>query len=239
MTILLLTKSLSFEQNFVQSLNDLGHEVLCSKKFLMELQTNDYFGMDLNYFDTLILSETISDQEVSHILPFFLNFTCKIYRKTINPLTPEVAGTWTELGITGFISQKTRFDDLREELIACNESKSALKWDGGHSEERTLEMLVRDFSRQELQVFRILQGSSKDTYISRESLSQQLWGEPPTKSKESRLSGIIRSIKRKLSEYGFDESCLETSWGRGYRLENLKMKKMTIEVSKDLKVIES
>lgn len=238
MTILLLTKSLSFERDFVRSLNDLGHEVLCSKKFLTDLQTKDYFGIDLNYFDTLILSETISDQEVSKILPFFLNFTCMVYRKTTNPLPPEVAGAWRELGIRGFISQLTGFDDLREELTACNEKKSALKWETGDSDERALEMLVRDFSNQELQVFRILQGT-KGNYISRDSLSQKLWGEPPTKSKESRLSGIIRSIKRKLSEYGFDDSCLETSWGRGYRLEKLKMKNSSVEILGDLKVVES
>ncbi|MBU5359602.1 helix-turn-helix domain-containing protein [Enterococcus raffinosus] len=238
MTILLLTKSLSFEQDFVRKLNDLGHEVLCSKKFLIDLLTNDYFGMDLNYFDTLIFSETISDQEVSHILPFFLNFTCKIYRKTTNPLSPEVARTWRELGVTGLISQMMRFDELREELITCNEKKFALKWTSENSEDRTIEMMVRDFSRQELQVFRILQ-ASKDDYISRENLSQQLWGEAPTKSKESRLSGIIRSIKEKLSTYGFDDSCLETSWGHGYRLKRIKLKKMSIEVPKDLKVVES
>jgi len=199
----------------------------------MDLQTKDYFGMDLNYFDTLILSETISDQEVSKILPFFLNFNCAIYRKTIKPLPAEAINTWEKMGITGFISQNTRFDELREELIACNEKKTVLKWETPNNDEATLEIMLRNFSRQELQVFRILQESQKN-YISRETLSQQLWGEPPTKSKESRLSGIIRSIKKKLGEYGYDETCLETSWGRGYRLENIKSK-----VPGDLKVVES
>ncbi|MFQ7233966.1 MAG: helix-turn-helix domain-containing protein [Enterococcus hulanensis] len=233
MTILLLTKSLSFEQEFIRNLNDLGHEVLCSKKFLTDLQTRDYFGMDLNYFDTLILSETISDQEVSKILPFFLNFKCAIYRKTIHPLPTETISSWEKMGITGFISQNTRFDELREELIACNEKKTVLKWDAPSNEEATLEIMLLNFSRQELQVFRILQESQKN-YISRETLSQQLWGEAPTKSKESRLSGIIRNIKKKLDEFGFDESCLETSWGRGYRLE-----KMRLKIPGDFKVVKS
>ena len=237
MTILLLTKSLSFEQDFVRSLNDLGHEVLCSKKFLTDLQRNDYFGMDLNYFDTLILSETISDQEVSHILPFFSNFSCSIYRKTFSPMIPEAINSWKKLGIRGFISQKTRFEDLREELMACNEKK-LVRHETSNIDEMTMDNLVRSFSNQELQVFRILQ-ESLTSYISRETLSQQLWGELPTKSKESRLSGIIRSIKKKLSDFGFDDSCLETSWGRGYRLDNLKMKHMTSEVSGDLRAVES
>ncbi|MFR3687015.1 MAG: helix-turn-helix domain-containing protein [Enterococcus sp.] len=238
MTILLLTKSLSFEQEFVRKLNDLGHEVLCSKKFLNDLQTKDYFGMDLNYFDTLILSETISDQEVSRILPFFLNFTCAIYRKTINQMSHETISVWKASGITEFISQNTHFDELREVLVACNEKKSLLKWEIPNSEEATLDTLLRIFSKQELQVFRILQESQKN-YVSRETLSQQLWGEPPTKSKESRLSGIIRSIKKKLANFGFDDACLETSWGRGYRLENLKLKPINAEVSGELKVVES
>lgn len=39
MIILLFTKSLSYEQDFVQKLNTLGHEVLCSRKFLDDLLT--------------------------------------------------------------------------------------------------------------------------------------------------------------------------------------------------------
>lgn len=54
--------------------------------------------------------------------------------------------------------------------------------------------------------------SREKDYISRESLSQQLWGELLSKSRESRLSSILNSLKRKLIEFGFDETCLETSW---------------------------
>lgn len=236
--ILLLTKSLSFEQDFIRNLNDLGHEVLCSKKFLNDLQTRDYFGMDLNYFDSLILSETISDYEVSKILPVFLNFNCSIYRKTTNTVPAETINTWKSLGIAGFISQSTHFDELREELVLCSQNKTSLKLELSNSEEVQFETLLRNLSNQELQVFRILQ-ESKNKYISRETLSQQLWGEPPTKSKESRLSGIVRSIKKKLSDYGFDEACLETSWGRGYCLEKLKLKNSNVEISGELKVVES
>lgn len=238
MTILLLTKSLSFEQEFCRNLNDLGHEVLCSKKFLADLQSKDYFGIDLNYFDVLIFSETVSDQEVRNILPFFLNFTCAIYRKTKGLVTVETSQTWKSRGITGFISQTMHFDELREELVACNQNKMTLKWEVPNSEEVKLETLLRDFSRQELQIFRILQESDK-SFISREVLSQQLWGEAPTKSRESRLSGIIRSIKKKLADFGFDENCLETSWGRGYRLGSIKLKHVNIETAGDMKVIES
>ncbi|MGL9746927.1 winged helix-turn-helix domain-containing protein [Enterococcus sp. DIV0170] len=238
MTILLLTKSLSFEQDFVRELNNLGHEVLCSKRFLFDLQHKDYFGLDLNYFDAVILSETISDQEVSAILPFFLNFSCVIYRKTSIQLSKETINKWKDLGITGFISQNTCFDELREELVACNKNRTILKWDTSNNEEDALESLVRNFSKQELQVFRILQDSHKD-FVSREFFSHELWGGPQTKSKESRLSGIIRSIKKKLSDCGFDETCLETSWGRGYRLETLKYKQIRAEINEDYKVVES
>ena len=238
MTILLLTKSLSFEQNFVRELNSLGHEVLCSKKFLLDLQHKDYFGMDLNYFDTVILSETISNQEVNTILPFFLNFSCVIYRKTSVQLSNEIINKWKILGITGFISQNTCFDELREKLVVCNQNRRLLKWDTANSEEAVLESLVKSFSKQELQVFRILQDSHKN-FVSREFFSHELWGGPQTKSKESRLSGIIRSIKKKLSDCGFDETCLETSWGRGYRLEDLKFKQIRAEINEDYKVVES
>lgn len=238
MMILLLTKSLSFEHDFTRNLNDLGHEVLCSKKFLNDLQTNDYFGMDLNYFDSLILSETISDHEVSKILPIFSNFNCSIYRKTKNTMSIETVNTWKSLGIAGFISQSTHFDELREELMLCNQNEPSMKLEIPNNKGIRLDTLLQSFSNQELQIFQILQESG-NKYISRETLSKRLWGEPPTKSKESRLSGIVRSIKRKLSNYGFDATCLETSWGRGYCLKKLKLKNSNVEIPGELKVVES
>lgn len=238
MTILLLTKSLSFEQEFVRKLNDFGHEVLCSKKFLIDLQKDAYLGMDLNYFDTLILSETISDQEVSQILPFFLNFKCTIYRKTITPLSLEETNKWKGLGIADSISQSTCLEELREKLVASHENKTTLKWTLPDNENLALERLLQNFSKQERVVFQALQSAQKK-FINRETLSHQLWGEPPSKSKESRLSGIIRSIKRKLSEFGFDETCLETSWGRGYRIEDLQIKNREVVSAEEIKTIES
>ncbi|MBU5585120.1 helix-turn-helix domain-containing protein, partial [Enterococcus sp. S181_ASV_20] len=70
MTVLLLTKSYSYEQDFVKKLNDLGYEVLCSNQVLLDLQSTDKeeFSSELDYFDTVILSETISDQEVATCL---------------------------------------------------------------------------------------------------------------------------------------------------------------------------
>lgn len=58
MTVLLLTKSYSYEQDFVKNLNDLGYEVLCSNQVLLDLQSTDKeeFSSELDYFDTVILS---------------------------------------------------------------------------------------------------------------------------------------------------------------------------------------
>lgn len=238
MTILLLTKSLSFEQDFVREINSLGHEVLSSKNLLIELQADNCLSIDLNHFDTIILSETISDQEVSKFLLTFRNFGCTIYRKTLNQANSDTVSRWKTLGITDFISQSTCFDELREKLVSCNENKTTLKKPVAGSEQLVLEQLVQSFSKQERDVFQVLQ-NSQHRFITREALSQELWGEAPTKSKESRLSGIIRSIKRKLSNFGFDETCLETSWGRGYRIERLTFKKRIGELQGDLKVSDS
>lgn len=238
MTILLLTKSLSFEHDFVRKLNNFGHEVLCSKEFLVALQREEYFAMDLNCFDILILSETISDQEVCQTLSFLSNSNCPIYRKTINPLGFDEIGKWKKLGIADTISQNAGLEELREKLVNCRENKTTLKWTVPGNEEFALERLVQNFSNQERVIFQALQNSQKK-FITRETLSKQLWGEPPTKSKESRLSGIIRSIKRKLSDFGFDETCLETSWGRGYRIEDLKIKSKMLASAGELEPIES
>lgn len=222
MAILLLTKSLSYEREFVHNLNDLGHEVLCSNEFLINLQLRGFLGIDLNHFDSLILSETISDYEVNNILSLLLRSTCSIYRKTLDSLSTEAINYWKSQGISGVFSRRDHFDVIREELIGSNKGQRTFIEEPSVNEEVILETLLRDFSKQEAQVFRILQNSA-NSYISREALSEQLWGGAQTKSKESRLSGIISNIKNKIKNLGLDDTCLKTSWGRGYCLEKLQL----------------
>ncbi|MGM0168664.1 hypothetical protein IGI39_004419 [Enterococcus sp. AZ135] len=233
MTILLLTKSLSYEQEFVQKLNSLGHEVLCSKKILLTLQSRNFVKMDLNCFDTLILSETIPDQEVKMLLPFFENYSCTIFRKNDQEMSEVEQNNWRESGISDFIFQTTCFDELRDKLVEYETGFEVITA-STEDEDRALDLLCKSLSKQELKVFKVLQ-QSKGNFVTRESLSYHLWGVAPTNSKESRLSGIIKSLKSKLSEVGFDENSLETSWGRGYAIEELSLKGHTPIASGELK----
>lgn len=118
MTVLLLTKSYSYEQDFVKKLNDLGYEVLCSNQVLLDLQSTDKeeFSSELDYFDTVILSETISDQEVATCLETLKLFHCRLIRKTISELDEETREQWKQRGVELIVSQKVSFEELREQM---------------------------------------------------------------------------------------------------------------------------
>ena len=82
-------------------------------------------------------------------------------------------------------------------------------------------------TKQEYRVFR-LPKQSIGKCISRTEMCYYLWESAPSRAKESRLSGIIKSLKKKMGEHGLDESQLQTSWGNGYCLKKVVSKKASV-----------
>lgn len=75
--ILILTKNLVLEQELQQRLQYLNYEVFCSVKLYARLSVSDYhegtqreeLDQLLKNYQAVILSETISDNEIQEILP--------------------------------------------------------------------------------------------------------------------------------------------------------------------------
>ncbi|MBV7391895.1 MULTISPECIES: helix-turn-helix domain-containing protein [Enterococcus] len=229
MNILLLTKSVSFEQSFSQQLNFMGHEVFSSNQLLKSLEESWPVKSIFDYFDAIIFSETVSNEEVRSILSEQKEIfkDALVFRKTSQTLNDEEQQLWKHIGIFGFISKDTSFETIRDLLFLKEknnlimgsfqqESSATLQDDDPN---KFLEFTYTSLSSQERTVFNIL-WQSKDEYVTREELAQSIWGGELTKSKESRLSGIIKNVNKKLVEAGFFEYQITTSWGKGYKLGN-------------------
>lgn len=224
MTVLLLTKSFSYEQEFVKMLNFLGHEVLCSRQVFLDIYNQEEFTKDLDYFDTVIVSETISDEEAITCLSLLEKFRCSVVRKTLADLDDDMLAKWKQRGVSAFISQETDFEELREKLSNKDQKKPKVEPVLAKEKDITLENFDYSLTKQEYKAFRLLE-QSKGKYITREDMCYALWNAAPSKSKESRLSGIIKSLKKKMAEYDLDETQLKTSWGNGYCLKSINSKK--------------
>lgn len=68
MQVLILTHNILVERPLVEKLQRLNIEVLSSAKLLTMLQTKQVPLEVMSFFDVLIVSETISDQELTIIL---------------------------------------------------------------------------------------------------------------------------------------------------------------------------
>lgn len=229
MNILLLTKSVSFEQSFSQQLNFMGHEVFSSNQLLKNLEENQPTKSIFDYFDAIIFSETVSNEEVRSILSEQQEIfkDALVFRKTSQTLNEQEQQLWKHIGIFGFISEDTSFETIRDLLFLKEKNNSTLVplqqetplTAQNDNQQQFLEFTYTSLSSQERTVFNIL-WQSKDEFVTREELAQNIWGGELTKSKESRLSGIIKNINKKLMEAGFSEYQITTSWGKGYKLGN-------------------
>ena len=230
MNILLLTNNILFEQDFIAQINALGHEVLCSKKLLTDIQTKIDKREVLKYFDSLIFSETICDAEIRNVIPVNIYNIPLILRKNEKELSDLEKEEWKKYGISGFFSRSSSLDDFREILTNRDQKNELMEKSFMKKKTVLLEDLDISLSAQEKQLFTILKNLDGN-FISREDLCFELWGiTPPTNSMASRLSGIVKNLRIKIENAGFNKSCLVTSWGKGYRLKDLTLNEVTITV---------
>ncbi|MBV7392094.1 MULTISPECIES: winged helix-turn-helix domain-containing protein [Enterococcus] len=227
MNILLLSNCSFFETKFIQHLNAIKHEVFCSEQLLKILRTGGDVSGLLKYFQVVIFSETVSNQMIYEILSVCSFKQTIIILKTSHSLSENEKGLWLEKGITHFISEETNFDYLRE-LLWCDHYEDQLTLMNTNMEksirinEETMKeeekrRFLRTLSNQEKLVFKELEEATG--YVSREELSEKIWGKDCTSSTQSRLSNISKNINRKLKEFGIENMKILTSWGKGYSLE--------------------
>ncbi|MBV7392370.1 helix-turn-helix domain-containing protein [Enterococcus sp. ALS3] len=218
MNILLLTNSFSFENPFIQELNAMNHEILCSKKLIAQLTKDSMSENLLAYFQAIIFSETLLNREVYDILTKQNLKQSIVCLKQAGDLDLEEEKIWVEKGITNFITEKSNFDDIRE-IFSITETAEKnitnLSPNENFSKKEVGKIVHVRLSRQEQKLFVELQKANKT--ISREELSRKLWGKTSNNSTLSQLSNLVNKINKKMKDKGVN-LYISTIWRNGYIL---------------------
>lgn len=207
--IVVLTNNVYAEQSFQDKLLVLSHEVYCSKCLLEELP-NEL----ITYFDILLLSETIPDQDVSKILSKVKDKNILVVRKSVERLSTEEKANWEEKGIAGWLDYTVTIEKLREsldEIIRTNHVPSAKT-----VVKTTVSRKVK-FSKIEYRIICALL-NQEDYFMTRPDLCWHLWNEQPTNSRLVQLSTMVNNIRRKVRLEGIETDAIKTLWNKGYQL---------------------
>ncbi|MGG5318759.1 helix-turn-helix domain-containing protein [Enterococcus sp. AZ072] len=218
--ILILTKNILAEQQLQKQLQLLNYEVFCSA----ETFNNHRMLSIVQFFPIVLLSETMSNLEVSKIIAALSEGKNMALRLTSESERNEEE---KEAGIFGYLSKALSFDSMREKLVLLQstyyeerlENKSQECPPVQRMENRTLETATGRiyFSKKEERLFQLLL-EAQGGMLSRAEICEVLWSEGETDSNRSQLSCIATKIKSKFKKIGYQGDSLITKWGQGYAL---------------------
>lgn len=219
--VLILSRSVLSEEKLRRNLEFLGYEVFCSASVLNELLISKGSKW-LNLFQIVILSETVSDVEMNHLLSIFGSKKLRVYRIENDPFEKSVIEEWEKLGVNGWLETQSSLTELRESLSENmsqlpDENLQQYFGEGAVDKNYQFELFFKTLSNKERELMSILyQNDGK--VISREEVTEAVWGGEVTQSQLAQLSQITRKIREKMTRFSIDNRCLETSWGKGYSL---------------------
>lgn len=224
MQVLVLTHNILSEQTFQEKLQQLNHEVFCSKIMLDTLKEKPESILKCLFYQVIILSENLSNREVADILAKLGQTNRIILRKVVDKQTKEEIQTMEEWGISDWIQTTVPIDQLREVLSEKlseqklqNQKIISFPFNESDQEFHSYKQFISSLSKKEKKVFEKLI-ASKTQLVSREEFCEYLWQDVPSNSHLSQLSLIVKKIRRKFIEFGLSEDMLITVWGQGYRL---------------------
>lgn len=176
----------------------------------------------IQQYPLIILSETISNKEISEILSYVETSSQAIVRKVYQEPTPEEDAQLKELGIVELVEKTCSVSILREKLSVLvdqlAEASTQAKVNGqSKGAIEKIEQFEERLSTKEQTFFHCLIESDQ-AIISREALGHYIWHEKPNKSHLSQLSSMLKKMKVKLRDSGIEDTFIETVWGEGYRL---------------------
>ncbi|MDT2702179.1 winged helix-turn-helix domain-containing protein [Enterococcus dongliensis] len=225
MQVLILTHNILVERPLVEKLQRLNIEVLSSEKLLTLLQTKQVSLEVINFFNVLIASETISDQELTVILEEVgKDFT--ILRQTDQLPSKEEKADWESRGVDEWLLEDESLSGLREKLAEKVLKEASYSIGFGipaqpaesTSEKRPIPLW--NLTRSEREMLSTLI-STKEAPISRNDLAIKIWGDSDSASHMTRLSTIIKHLRNKLKIDGVEYDIIRTNWGEGYQLSKV------------------
>lgn len=227
MKILILTKNLLAETEFQNKLQQLNNEVLCSTSLMKDSYlTQGKVETILSYFSLVILSETISFQEIKEIVPTIRKQVTAVVRKFESEYTKDFEEEQTGYVIDQWIRKEAPLEEVRElcQSITQRESDNQVEilFSNGNGVFNKGQYHFYDigFSKRESALLLSLY-ECKGSYISREELCGKIWKEKVvSNSQRSALSTCVRNIKSKVRKIGIPCDPIETTWGKGYQISD-------------------
>lgn len=223
--ILILTKNVLVDQQLQDSLQLLGYEVFCTSKLLKKIMLSQNDSHILNQYPIIILSGTLSNQEIQDLLSLMKKESHVFLRKLMQAPSVEEKKQLFRLELDSWFDDKISLDSLRELLAA--HSKQQNEEQRRKQPQQTFEhpgdrlkLFEEQLSKKEQRLFHYLIEAETDV-VSRTYLCQKLWGDLPNNSHLSQLSLMIQKLKIKLKANGVNEIQIETLWGRGYQVNHL------------------
>lgn len=221
--VLVLTKSPISEQVLEHQLQQLDCEVYVSRRVLENCLCDEVDLGLIQNFEIILISETVSNNELAWLLPVIKEARAYIIRKSDGPLLAEEKKSWAKQGILGWINVQNTLEELRESIdsmMSFKDMKSSV------SNIVTMRRIVgkKDFNtlmltHKERKLLTSLFKANGST-VSREELSYQIWDQDPCNSTMTQLSTITARLKAKLADQGITGETIQTIWGVGYKLSD-------------------
>ncbi|MBO0454409.1 helix-turn-helix domain-containing protein [Candidatus Enterococcus murrayae] len=238
--ILILTKNILAEQEIQQKLQALNYEVYCSARMLetsrQQVEMLEFF----NFFQYVILSETICESEVMELVPLLRKQPIRIIRKVEAKVTEMDHQYLEEELLHAIISNEDSVDELRECLSNLKQQKNELAYEnrnyvqlsdkvslirpnvlhkGLTNPEDNYQFLevLHHLSTTETRILSILLHAGNKV-VTRETICHQIWNEDVNKSHLASLSSTVTRIKTKFEATNLTNKAIQTLWGKGYRI---------------------
>lgn len=219
MQILILTKNVLAEYELQNRLQILNHEVFCSVRLLSLLKKE----IRISYFDLVILSNTLSDQEAMEALESLKKMNYPILRKFETEQSVEVEEFWMNHKVDGLIASHS-LEVIREVIskkylanrtfTQMNQLLTQKETNHLKAKKTISELNLTSMEHKLLKYLYFTEGK----IISRTELCEHLWKKQPTQSKLSSLSALIKNIREKLQIRNIPGNIIQTMWGRGYQV---------------------
>ncbi|WP_347565184.1 winged helix-turn-helix domain-containing protein [Candidatus Enterococcus moelleringii] len=227
---LVLTKNTLSEEEIIKKLQQLNFETLCSADLLDILQQTGTASV-LSYFQWVILSESLCDEEVEQLLFQLYGHTLVILRLTESYPSEEEEARWQNLGLTDWLLKTSDFSSMREKINVLQKQlpkgmpaeRQILNFPISNNADTSNEQeaLMKCLSKTEKKVFEnLVEAYPRTDILSRKELCESLWRSGETASNMSQLSCLINKLKRKFEQQGITGETITTLWGRGYKLSD-------------------
>ncbi|MFR3685478.1 MAG: helix-turn-helix domain-containing protein [Enterococcus sp.] len=227
--ILLLTNNPLNEYPIEKRIRQLGHEVFTSRELIELFQSKMVLSEFVQIFHSIILSETISNEEVKEIAKNMSTYSIPILRKSDKKNDEIESEEWSELGITDSLECRPSIEILREKLSFNKSENNSFSMYGNEK----LPLASLSLSNSEIRLLGILYNQDQ-RIISRDELSQKMWNREKSNSSMSQLSVMVKNLKAKFKSQNITGPIIETCWGQGYRLHELVYEQVDLSTKENV-----